>query len=142
MFADEVIDMQIVNQLDAAQTMELQRLYQSEWWSQGRTLEDTIRCVNGSSIIFGFIEQSQLIAFARVVTDYVFKAFIFDVIVAESARGKRLGERMVETIQAHPALQRVKHIELYCRPDMVPFYQRYGFTTDVGNMILMRHTTC
>ena len=83
-------------------------------------------------------ENDDLAAYARVLTDTVFKAFIFDVIVAPEHRGKRLGERMVNLIKEHPKLKNVKHFELYCKPDMVEFYERFGFDRDVGDIYLMR----
>ena len=41
-------------------------------------------------------------------------------------------------ILAHPDLARVRHFELYCRPDVGPFYERHGFSTEVGGVRLMR----
>ncbi|HVK98614.1 MAG TPA: GNAT family N-acetyltransferase [Dongiaceae bacterium] len=132
--------MPILNQLDDSLIPALHQLYQNEWWSKGRTLDETVRCVRGSSLVFACVEEGQLIAFARVVTDFVFKAFVFDVIVAESARGTGLGERMIDAVLNHPQLTSVKHVELYCKPELVPFYQRWNFTTELGPIHLMRRT--
>ncbi len=74
----------------------------------------------------------------RVLTDYVFKAFIFDVIVAPCARQQHIGERMVKHILQHPDLKNVRHLELYCRPELVDFYRRFGFSTDTGDIHIMR----
>ena len=78
------------------------------------------------------------IAFARVLTDGVFKAFVFDVIVASEDRGRGVGGKLMDHIVAYSALARVKHIELYCLPDLIPFYERWGFSADVGGVVLMR----
>jgi hypothetical protein len=40
----------VVHRLSAAQLQELHALYQNEWWSKGRTLEETRKCVDGSQI--------------------------------------------------------------------------------------------
>lgn len=130
--------MQLVHQLTEQQTHQLHQLYQNEYWSKGRSQEDTFRCVQGSSIIFGFVEGENLQAFARVVTDYIFKAFIFDVIVSEQLRARGVGKQIVESILDHPELKKVKHIELYCLPELFSFYGQFGFTQDVASMQLMR----
>jgi predicted GNAT family N-acyltransferase len=130
--------MQITHQLTEQQIQQLHQLYQNEYWSKGRSLEDTFRCVQGSSIIFGFVEGENLQAFARVVTDYVFKAFIFDVIVSEQLRARGVGKQIVESILNHPELKKVKHIELYCLPELFSFYSQFGFTQDIASMQLMR----
>jgi len=115
-------------------------LYQHEWWSKGRSLDDTRRCVQNSQICIGVVDKvGALQAFARVVTDYTFKAFIFDVIVSSNSRSVRLGQRLIETIKTHPELHQVQHLELYCRPELVDYYRQFGFSTDVSGMTLMRY---
>ena len=93
----------------------------------------------GSQIRIGLTDdRGDLIGFARVITDYTFKALVFDVIVACAHRGKGLGEHLIKLVLEHPDLARVRHFELYCLPDVEPFYQRYGFSTEVGGVHLMR----
>ena len=130
--------MDILHTLNDQQLQQLHALYQNEWWSGGRTLEDTRRCAEGSSLIFGFVQEGNLLAYARVITDYVFKAFIFDVIVSPALRGQGIGNLIVNTIKSHPDLQRVGHLELYCRADMIPYYESHGFTAALGDLHLMR----
>jgi len=38
-----------------------------------------------------------------------------------------LGKKLMDAIVGHPALVRVEHFELYCRPELIPFYERWGF---------------
>lgn len=130
--------MKLFHSLTESQIVQLHQLYQHEYWSKGRSLEDTKRCIEGSSILFAFIEGEELLAFARVVTDYIFKAFIFDVIVSEKLRAQGVGKQILESILAHPDLKKVKHIELYCLPELSSFYNQFGFTHETGDMKLMR----
>ena len=92
--------------------------------------------------LFGVCEpcSGRLLAFARVLTDGVFKAFVFDVIVAKDSRGRGLGSRLMRRILEHPDLREVKHVEVACLPELETFYERLGFTTDVGGIRLMRRT--
>ena len=134
--------MKQIYQLSPAQMEQLQGLYQKEWWSTGRTLEETRSVVKHSQIVIGLEDiDGQLNGFARVLTDYIFKALIFDLIVSEENRKKGLGEKLMRAILDHPDLQKVKHFELYCLPEMIPFYEKFLFTTDTGKIRLMRYVT-
>ena len=131
--------MEIIEKLDESQLKDLHALYQNEWWTKGRTLIETKSCVKGSQICIGLIDdRGALQAFARVLTDYTFKALIFDLIVSNKQRRKGLGKKIMLKIINHPELQSVKHFELYCLPEMFNFYEEYGFSADVGKIKLMR----
>lgn len=133
--------MVVIHRLTAPQIEQLHRLYQQTWWANARTLEQTQRVVAGSPITVGLLdEQQQLRGFARVLTDFVFKALIFDVIVDAPVRGLGYGDELIRQIKNHPDLADVQHLELYCLPEMFAFYQRYGFSTDLGEVRLMRVT--
>jgi len=80
-----------------------------------------------------------LIGFSRVLTDFTFKALIFDIIIAKEHRKKGLGNRLIESIKNHESLKRVKHFELYCLPDMFSLYEVHGFSGDLGEIKLMRY---
>ena len=131
--------MNVIFNLNENHIAQLHALYQQEWWTKGRTLEETRNCVAGSQICIGLINTNdELIGFARVLTDFTFKALIFDVIVRENNRKTGLGERLLSLIKSHEKLQNVKHFELYCLPEMCDFYAKHGFTTDLGEIRLMR----
>ena len=131
--------MDAIYDLTEAHIHQLHELYQHAWWAKGRTLSETQRCVSGSQLCIGFLDQNKnLVAFARVLTDYTFKAMIFDVIVAQPHRKGGLGKRLIELIQSHAELAMVKHFELYCLSELMPWYESLGFSGDVGDIKLMR----
>ena len=132
--------MSVVDRLTEGQLQDLHGLFRSEWWTNQRTLEETRKVVAGSQLCLGFVDSTgTLVGFSRVLTDYIFKALIFDVIVDPRYRGLGLGDRMVSLIMGHERLCGVKTFELYCLPELVPFYERHGFSDDVGKIRLMRH---
>ena len=73
-----------------------------------------------------------------MLSDRVYKALIFDVIVAPDQRHAGLGKRLLDRILGHPELQDVRSFELYCLPEMAPFYECLSFTRGVGGLVLMR----
>ena len=132
--------MEVIYEFNEKYILQVHSLYQREWWTKGRTLEDTRRCLSGSQICVGVLGASKnLIGFVRVLTDFTFKALIFDVIVEESNRSHGIGEQLIELVKSHPRLVRVKHFELYGLPELFPFYEKQDFTTEVGGIALMRY---
>ena len=131
--------MNAVDTLNPDQVAQLHSLYRQEWWTKDRTLEETQACVDGSQLCIGLINANdELIGFARVLTDYTFKALIFDLIVRKDHRKTGLGDKLITLITSHTRLQAVKHFELYCLPEMHDFYARHQFTNNLGGIQLMR----
>jgi GNAT superfamily N-acetyltransferase len=131
--------LRVVDRLTEEQKQDLHVMYQGEWWSKDRTLEETHRVVDGSQVCIGLVESSgRLVGFTRIITDFVFKALVFDVIVAPGYRGVGVGDRLMSLAVGHERLRGVKSMELYCLPELMPFYQRHGFSDDVGRVRLMR----
>jgi GNAT superfamily N-acetyltransferase len=135
----DIVGLTTISGLQSHHVGQLHTLYQQEWWTRGRSLRETERVVDGSHVCLGIVDgEDALVAFARVLTDGVFKALIFDVIVADRCRGLQLGRRLLEEVKAHPRLTDIRHFELYCLPELAPFYAKFGFSTDVGGVRLMR----
>jgi GNAT superfamily N-acetyltransferase len=66
------------------------------------------------------------IGLARVITDKATFAYLSDVYILESHRGRGLSKWLVETILAHPDLQGLRRFCLMTR-DAHTLYNRYGF---------------
>ena len=130
--------MKIVEKLNQKQIEQLHSLYKQEWWCKDRTLSQTQKVVQNSLIIAIIDDSENLIAFSRVLSDFIFKAIIFDIIVAKEYRGKGLGDRLIDAILYHPKLKDVKSFELYCLDEMKPFYTKYGFRNIDGLSFLKR----
>ncbi len=118
-----------IDHLTDAQTFDLVELYQQEWWSVHRQVEDVKVMLKNSDLIFGFQEGERLIGFARVLSDFVYKALLFDILIAVDQRGQGLGKKLMTTILEYPKLAHTSHFELYCLPAMESFYRPFGFIT-------------
>ena len=67
------------------------------------------------------------VGFARIVSDVAPVAYLGDVFVLESYRGRGLGQWMMECIMQHPALQGLRRWILLTR-DAHGLYSQFGFT--------------
>jgi len=131
--------MKRIYKLDAHHIKQLHNLFKKEWWTNKRSLEETQKVVANSSIVIGLVDSNNdLRAFARVLTDYTFKAIIFDVIVDESFRDRGLGKELMRLVLEHEELKEVKHFELYCLPEMIEFYKSFRFSDELGELVFMR----
>ena len=114
-------------------------LFQQQWWTTGRTVEETACLVENSQVCIGIVDSTdELVAFARVLSDLVIKAIVFDVITSPRHRAQSLGRRLMSEILLDERLARVRHFELYCLPELEPFYAKWGFTPEVSGTRLMR----
>jgi predicted GNAT family N-acyltransferase len=132
--------MTIIYNFSNNQIKQLIVLYKNIGWGE-RSIDDTINCLQGSQICIGILDQdNNLIGFTRIITDYIYKALILDVMVNADYRGKGLGQKLIRSVKEHKKLQKVKQFELYCLPEMEAFYSSFGFSTNVDGLKLMRST--
>jgi GNAT superfamily N-acetyltransferase len=99
-------------------------LSESSYWAQNRPL-DVVQTSIQHSLCFGVYDGDQQVGFARVVTDYATFAWLCDLFILESHRGRGLGKWLVECIVSYPDLQSVRKFLLATR-DAHELYRRYG----------------
>ncbi|AYO04191.1 GNAT family N-acetyltransferase [Vibrio parahaemolyticus] len=107
------------------------------YWAAGipkATLEKTI----SNSFCFGIYDSiGHQVGFARLITDKATFAYLADVFIIESQRGKGLSKWLVETIVSHPELQGLRRIVL-ATSDAHGLYAQYGFKPIENPDILMQ----
>jgi len=96
------------------------------YWGKGIPRETVDRSIEGA-LCFGLYEDGRQVGFARVITDGATFAYLADVFVLESHRGRGLAAWLMETILAHPDLQGLRRWMLLTR-DAHPLYRKVGFT--------------
>ena len=95
------------------------------YWSEGIAREVVGRAI-ANSLCFGVYEGNEQVGFARVVTDYATFAYLADVFIIESHRGRGLSKFLVECIVKDSRLQGFRRWILGTR-DAHWLYAQYGF---------------
>ena len=95
------------------------------YWSPGIP-EETVRRAIAGSVCFGVYHGESQVGFARVITDRATFAYLSDVYVLESHRGRGLSKWMMSVIMAHPDLQWLRRFSLSTR-DARGLYEQFGF---------------
>lgn len=116
---------------------ELQELYRFTHWGRSRTLDQIARMLAGTNLCFSVRYEGKLVAFCRILTDFVFRGSIWDILVHPDHQGKGIGSRMMTYALTHPAVKDIPIITSYSS-DLVPFLRRQGFEDREGLMILQR----
>jgi N-acetylglutamate synthase-like GNAT family acetyltransferase len=119
---------------------ELQALFQkTAHWAQERQVEDWAIAIANSKPIVTAWDGDQLIGFARAVSDGIYRATIWDVVIDPDYQGAGLGRKLVETVLMHPHVNRVEKVYLVTTHQQ-SFYERIGFECNTNTiMVLQNH---
>lgn len=97
----------------------------NSYWGSPRTFEEQKTAVD-HSLNFGLFKEGKQIAFARVMTDRVFFAYLLDVFVIEEEQGKGYSKILIDKILND---DRIKHIDrwMLATKDAHSLYEKFGF---------------
>ena len=122
------------SKIDLLQLRELFNL--TAFWAIDRRLEDLETAIDYSDPVVTVWNERQLIGFARATSDGIYRATIWDVIVHPDYQGAGLGRKLVETVLAHPRINRVERVYLMTT-NQENFYQRIGFQSNATTTMVL-----
>jgi len=97
------------------------------YWAKGIPREVVSRSIE-HALCFGIYDgEGAQVGFARVISDFATIAYVGDVFVLETHRGRGLGKWLMQCITQHPALQNLRRWILTTR-DAHGLYSQVGFT--------------
>ncbi|NIX65979.1 GNAT family N-acetyltransferase [Gaetbulibacter sp. S0825] len=108
--------------------MDMELIYNfihNSYWGNNRTFEEQKKAVE-NTLNFGLFHNGNQIAFTRVMTDFVFFAYILDVFVIEDYQGKGLSKLLMKHILEHEPIKNVDKWILATR-DAHGLYSKFGF---------------
>ncbi len=100
-------------------------LSQDSYWAKNIPRETVERAV-AHSLCFGAFDGDAQVGFARVITDYATFAYLADVFVLPSHRGRGIAKKIMEAIATHPELHGLRRWHLVTR-DAHSLYAQFGF---------------
>jgi GNAT superfamily N-acetyltransferase len=106
------------------------------YWAEGRTRDRVVQSIE-HSLPFGLYHGADQVGFARVLTDYVVLAFLADVFVVETHRGRGLGAWLVEVVTSLPELRPIRRWLLGTR-DAHHLYRKFGFGEPKPGVLMER----
>jgi ribosomal protein S18 acetylase RimI-like enzyme len=109
------------------------------FWAQGRSRLQLRRMLAGSQAVVSAWRGQQLVGFGRATSDGVFRAVLWDVVVAGSEQGRGLGRRLVEALLEAPPLAGVERVYLMTT-NSAGFYTQLGFETGDSQKLMLRRS--
>lgn len=111
----------------------------NSFWAQGRSLNDLSRMLSGSQAVVSAWDKDVLVGFGRASSDGVFRAVLWDLVVATDHQGQGIGRRLVEGLLSCPSVAKAERVYLMTT-NSGGFYRRLGFETSEGQELLVRRT--
>lgn len=102
-------------------------LFEQSSWARGRSLPDARDMLQHTNVFITAWDEDRIVGCGRVLTDYVYRASIWDVIVDGQYQGQDIGTEIIHRILSHSTLQRVELFWL-CTRDKQAFYETLGFS--------------
>lgn len=104
-------------------------LYKMEgWWIESKDDVDLVKRIVSGSHCFLIVEDGgRLKGMGRAISDHVSDAYIQDVAVEESCRGKGIGREIIRRLVNRLNQDGVNWIGLIAERGSHPFYERLGF---------------
>lgn len=133
-------DVAITDDVRAIDFHQLQALQQDASWAHGRSLLDLQHAVAASDLILTAWSGDTLVGCVRVLSDFVYRAVLCDVIVHPAYRGQGVGRMLVKGATEHPRLARVQKFTLLTT-NARSFYERLGWRRYPGEGMVFERDT-
>lgn len=118
------MDIKYEHQFDINDIDELIRIYHKNRW-YGHHQEEVITLFNTATHVIIAKSEGKVIGFARAMSDGVFNATIYDVLVDVAYQSKGIGYQIVNEMVAY--LGSLSCIQLIANTGTEPFYEQLGF---------------
>ena len=106
------------------------------FWAQGRSRRALVSMLLGSCSVVSAWQGGRLVGIGRATSDGVFRAVLWDVVVAEEHQGLGVGRRIVQALLASPPVAASERVYLMTT-NSSGFYERLGFSSEHGQQLLV-----
>ena len=119
--------------------LKLRRLLNKHaFWARGRSSSQLRQMLKGSQVIVSLWRGKRMVGFGRASSDGIYRAVLWDVVVAGDLQGRGLGRRVVEALLASPKLRQVERVYLMTT-NSAGFYRQLGFQdADPQQLLVLR----
>ena len=107
------------------------------FWAQGRSRQQLREMLKGSQVVVSLWRGKRMVGFGRASSDEIYRAVLWDVVVAGDLQGRGLGRRVVEALLASPKLRDVERVYLMTT-NSSGFYEQMGFSNVASQQLLIR----
>ncbi len=107
------------------------------FWAQGRSYKEIRKVLAGSTVVISLWRGKRLIGFGRATSDGIYRAVLWDIVVAGDLQGQGLGRMVVNALLDAPSLKKVEKIYLMTT-NSADFYEQLGFQRSSNQALLVK----
>ena len=111
-------------------------LNENAFWAKGRNKQQLCQMLFNSTVVVSLWHRNQLIGFGRATSDLVFRAVLWDVVVASDRQGLGFGKLIIEAILTNKKIKSVERIYLMTT-NSSEFYKQFGFKLNNKQSLLI-----
>jgi len=120
--------------------LKLKRLLdQYAFWASGRSNKEIRRFLAGSTVVVSLWRGKRIVGFGRATSDGIYRAVLWDVVVAGDLQGLGLGRQVVEALLEAPSIAKVERIYLMTT-NSAEFYRQLGFKNVNNQNLLIKNS--
>ena len=112
-------------------------------WSGAPSLEQTKLAMQNTIFRVSVYDGKKAIAMARMIGDMGLCYYIKDVVVRPEYQGKGIGRMLISELLKYINNNGIRgtsvFVELAAVPDKMPFYEKFGFTTNEAQLLKMMY---
>jgi len=114
-----------------------QLLNKHTFWARERNHRELRKMLAGSTVVISLWRGNRIIGFGRATSDGIYRAVLWDVVVAGDLQGCGLGRRVVEALLASSAISNVERVYLMTT-NSSDFYLQLGFNFIDNQHVLIK----
>ena len=115
----------------------LQRFLEKHaFWAERRSKSQLRKMLSNSSVIISLWREERIVGFGRATSDSIFRAVLWDVVVADDFQRHGLGSLLVEALLQAPSIKNVEKVYLMTT-NSSKFYKQMGFENSFNQSLLI-----
>ena len=111
-------------------------LNKNTFWARGRNKQQICRMLLNSTVVVSLWHHNKLIGFGRATSDLVFRAVLWDVVIAADQQGLGFGKLIIEAILTNKKIKSVERVYLMTT-NSSDFYKQLGFKLNNKQSLLI-----
>ena len=111
-------------------------LNENTFWARGRNRQQICTMLYQSTVVVSLWKHNELIGFGRATSDLVFRAVLWDVVIATNHQGLGMGKLILEAILTNKKINSVEKIYLMTT-NSAEFYKQLGFNINHKQTLLI-----
>ena len=96
------------------------------FWARNRNYKNLRKLLIGSTVVVTVWRNKRIVGFGRATSDQIYRAVLWDIVVADDLQRKGLGRLVIEALVASPEIKEVERVYLMTT-NSSNFYKQLGF---------------